>query len=244
MKRFCVLFLLLVLSLCAADFWQSRPFTEWSDKEVQKMMTNSPWARPISLSMGGGAPAPPVLGRGGGGDTSPGDSGAPPPISEGGGRGGRGGGGFDAGVGTALPAINAVVRWQTALPVKQVVTRIRYGSEVATSAEAKKFLDREETSYIICVSGLPATTIMGDEEKVKDALKGQASLTVKGKDKIQPSDVQLSRGKGVDIYFIFPKTAPFTLDDKEVEFSSKVGAVSVKCKFRLKDMVFNGKLAL
>jgi hypothetical protein len=44
--------------------------------------------------------------------------------------------------------------------------------------------------------------------------------------------------------FLFPKTVPLTLDDKDVEFSSKVGSLMVKQKFHLKDMVFDGKLDL
>ena len=34
------------------------------------------------------------------------------------------------------------------------------------------------------------------------------------------------------------------MDDKEVEFSTRLGQTMVKQKFHLKDMVFNGKLDL
>jgi hypothetical protein len=68
---------------------------------------------------------------------------------------------------------------------------------------------------------------------------------VKGKDPIQASDVKTggNEQKGV-VLFLFPKTAPFSLDDKDVEFSTKLGPILVKQKFHLKDMVFNGKLDL
>jgi hypothetical protein len=45
------------IALTAADFWQSKKFTEWSDKEVQKILRDSPWARPGEVrleGMGGG----------------------------------------------------------------------------------------------------------------------------------------------------------------------------------------------
>jgi hypothetical protein len=48
----------------------------------------------------------------------------------------------------------------------------------------------------------------------------------------------------MDLFFVFPKTPAFVLDDKEVEFSTKLGALVVKYKFRLKDMLFNGQLDL
>jgi hypothetical protein len=44
--------------------------------------------------------------------------------------------------------------------------------------------------------------------------------------------------------FIFPRTDPITLDDKEVELDLKLGTMEAKRKFNLKDMVYNGKLEL
>ena len=31
--------------LSAADLWDSKPFQDWTDKDVQKLVSNSPWAR-------------------------------------------------------------------------------------------------------------------------------------------------------------------------------------------------------
>jgi hypothetical protein len=50
--------------------------------------------------------------------------------------------------------------------------------------------------------------------------------------------------KTVLLYFAFPKTEEITLEDKEVEFISKVGPMEFKKKFKLADMVLNGKLTL
>src|SRR5579862_6399667 len=44
----------LSFSLFAADFWTSKPFTQWSEKEAQRMVESSPWAKPVSVAMGGG----------------------------------------------------------------------------------------------------------------------------------------------------------------------------------------------
>ena len=69
MKKTAGLFLLFGFGLTAANFWQ-KPYTEWSDKDVTKMMTDSPWAKSASVSMGGpgsgGAPPPAPGGFGGG----------------------------------------------------------------------------------------------------------------------------------------------------------------------------------
>ena len=44
----------------AKDFWELKPYNEWTDKECEKMLQNSPWAREINLqgiSYGGGGAA-------------------------------------------------------------------------------------------------------------------------------------------------------------------------------------------
>src|SRR5689334_16731678 len=99
-KKLSALLFLSVLCVWAADFWTAKPFTEWNEKEVQKVLTDSPWVGKVSMSGGGPPPAVPGGGGGGGGKRGGGggpqggdgggaDSGAVP----GGGGGGFGGGG-------------------------------------------------------------------------------------------------------------------------------------------------------
>ncbi len=42
---------------------------------------------------------------------------------------------------------------------------------------------------------------------------------------------------------MFPHGA-ITSEDRKVEFVTKIGSIKVKRKFKLKDMVYNGKLEL
>jgi hypothetical protein len=73
----------------------------------------------------------------------------------------------------------------------------------------------------------------------------QAALVVKGKEPIKPVDFMLEEnGPSREALFAFPKTNPITEEDKEVEFNLRIGDIYIKQKFRLKDMVFNGKLEL
>src|SRR5688500_11274415 len=45
----------------AADIWDSKPFPEWSDKDIEKLLNDSPWAGKASLThAGGGAGLGPV----------------------------------------------------------------------------------------------------------------------------------------------------------------------------------------
>lgn len=258
MKKLAASVFLFSICLFAAEFWQSKPFSEWSDKDVQKLMTNSPWAKTVSISMGSGGGGGGGQRRGGGGGgggggagaggVGAGDSAMNGQVGGGGGGGTRaGGGGGDemGGGGGGAPQIELFVRWRSALPLKQGIARSKYGAEAATSPEAKKFLDTEDKDYVIEVAGAPAGRGGGDPDAIKNALKGSATLNIKGKDPIHPEDVQIStQNRRLNAFFLFPKTNPIVEDDKEIEFECKVGETTVKSKFKLKDMTINGKLAI
>jgi len=49
-----------VVGLAAAAVWEAKPFTEWSDKETQAVLTDSPWAGKGTLTnaRAGGAVGP------------------------------------------------------------------------------------------------------------------------------------------------------------------------------------------
>lgn len=232
-------------SLVAADFWEKKKLSDWTDKEVRKMLTNSPWARVVDVRLGGPVGGPSGGRRGGGSRT---------PSAGGGGGGDIGGddtgggssrrGGFDAP--ELPPATPLTIRWHTALPVKQAVAKSRYGDEVMTSPEAAKFLSRQEERYIVGVAGIPAFAFRGADPA---SLKSNAVLKVKDKPPIRAEEVQASRDqRTVDVFVIFPRgqqgSHVITLEDNEVEFSLDLGRTDIRRKFKLKDMVYEGKLEL
>ena len=254
MKKLLPLLLILMIGVCAislfaADFWQSKSYTEWSDKEVQKLLSNSPWSKEVVVSLGGGGGGG-GTGKGGrskgGGGGGGGDAGFDgPAMGSGGGNAGTGGrqsvsevgGGTPSG---GTPTMNLVVSWRTALPLREAIAKQKYPDDAATSPEAKKLIEEPQKWYIIVVSGLPARMGRGGPE-MKEMLLKNTSLSVKGKEPIVPEDLQSS---GSSAIFLFPKTVAIDMDDKEVEFSTKLGQTQVRTKFKLKDMVFNGKLDL
>jgi hypothetical protein len=244
MKKIPLFLLALGVCLWAADFWQTKPYTDWSDKEIEKIKTNSPWSKQVPLpTSGGGGPDTGRGKRGGSGSGGDLDS----TLGSGTGAGGRGSNPSEVG-GGAIPGAGAgltlTVSWRTALPVREAVAKEKFGAEAATSADAKKIIEEEQKFYAILVSGLPGRALHANDA-TKEALLKNTSLIVKGKDPIQASDVQTGGNEQRPVVlFIFPRTNPLTVDDKDVEFSSKLGAVVVKQKFHLKEMMFNGKLDL
>lgn len=235
LKKLPALMFICALCVWAADFWTTKPFTDWSDKEVQKVLTDSPWVGKVT--MGGGGPPPAVAGSGKGG---------------GGGRGGGPqGGGADAGAdaGGAAPGgggeATVTLLWQTALPVKQALVKRRFAAEAGTSPEGKTFLDREEKFYVLTLSGVPGNLLAATQGDKKAGLLDITTITAGAKPPLKAVDVQTSSGRGGGtVSFLFPKTTMFAADDKDLEFSSKFDKTAVKHKFKLKDMVFNGKLEM
>lgn len=249
LKKSSTLVLLCAVSAWAADFWITKPFTDWSDKEVQKIITDSPWAGKVTMSGGGLSLTAPDTGGGGGrggggrgGGRSSGPQGdsttADPGIAGGGGGGGDFGGGGPSGVSVTL-------LWQTALPVRQALAKRQYGAEAGTSPEAKAKLDRVEQVYVLTMLGVPGFALASAQGDKKAALLDATMLTVSGKPPLKAADVQVSGGRGAStVSFLFPKTTTFTAEEKELEFVSKFGTSTVKHKFKLKDMVFNGKVEM
>ena len=80
----------------------------------------------------------------------------------------------------------------------------------------------------------------------QDRLKAVTNLMAKGKDAIQPGKIDvISEPEGkMTFRFYFPRSTELSLDDKEVTFQTRVGPAEVRQKFVLKDMTFDGKLAL
>jgi len=265
-KTFCGIALGISAGAClwAADFWEKKKFTEWSEKEVRQMMTNSPWARRVDVPLGG-----PAVGfgrggdygggggnsRGGGGGGFPGpDAGGGGPAGGGEGAGGGGGGGFGgAGRGGggapeagAVPTVPVLIRWQTALPIKQAVAKGRLGGEAATSQEAAALLGRQEEHYIIAISGLPPRMMQGAGV---DSVRANSFLKIGKLAPVAAADVKVSMaGSMPELFLVFPRRQQgahlITLEDKEVELQSRLGPLDLRRKFRLKEMVFDGKLEL
>lgn len=251
MRKLAVCFLFAALSLWAADFWQSKKFTDWSGREVQKMLDSSPWAKSVSVpgelvTPGGGATRRSRDGgRGAIGEIGNPNGAAPDPMDQPA-RSGAGRAAQNADVDRdAAPMLTFTVRWESALPVRMARMRAKYGSEADTSPEVQKILATEEPNYVITVTGARLGSLGGDAEAIKKQAMADAELIIKGRDPIKPVDFMLERGNGVGMaVFAFPKSAPVSAGEKEVEFFAKFDSVPVRQKFQLKNMTFAGRLEL
>lgn len=253
------------LALCAADAWKNTDFTQWSHDDAKKILSKSPWAKEVSVIMGqpgggqqsGGRGGGKRGGGGGGGDTGEGG------LT--GGVGGRGGGGGEGGAGGGgTPSMNLIVRWETAIPVKEALMKLNFGDHLPAKGEKGYTLDAPQNDYVISVTGLrlggggrgrgrgaegseaPAggeANQQNGADRMKDMLMTGTTLVRKGKDPIAPSNIVVNTAANV-VFLVFPKKDVISEEDKDVEFRMNMGRIQVKEKFSLKDMHFNGKLEL
>ncbi|HSW48664.1 MAG TPA: hypothetical protein VLH09_00745, partial [Bryobacteraceae bacterium] len=162
-----------------------------------------------------------------------------------GGGGGMGGGGGDMGGAAVAAGIPVTVRWLTALPVRQANVRLKLGEEAGTSPQAAETLAKPQQFYIVGISGIPAKALTVSPEE----LKSHAELRLKKPPAIQPVQIQVEQQRmSSTVYLIFPRAQEgahqIVEADNEVEVFLQLEAGKVSRKFKLKDMVFNGKLEL
>ncbi len=244
----------------AADFWQSKKPSEWTEKEARRIVENSPWVKEVQPTMnmqgmgGGGASRGGRGGMGGGGGMGAGGVIGGQGGGPGGGMGGGGGAmgadsrsmggpmGGPAGSGMQLPKIK--VAFETAMPVAEAKARIEIKDV---------FLGLRDEFVIVSVTGMRgmgATRKGGeDADRAKDMqarLLQLTTLKVKDDKIYQPAEAKIQQTPtGSVMLFAFPrKELQITPEDKQVTFTTTMGPMEISVKFNLKDMVFDQKLSL
>lgn len=208
-----------IVRAAPAEFWNERKPEEWTEAECEELLTQSPWAREASVTFntGGGILAPRTT------------------------RGGmrRTGGTIDTSSDKGPDHYKAIVRWESALPVRE--------------ANHHQLKDDPAANYILSVSGdvpMLGGGSAGDEtddefQKRLEMLKEYSKLEKKG-DPIYL--VKIGRLTGPPAksgtLFYFERNDLIRLSDHQVTFYTKMGPIEVKCKFPLHEMVYHGKLEL
>lgn len=237
------------MAMAAASWLKDDP-SQWTSEDVYQILNNSPWSRPVKVT---------VAARGGGyGDPGPGNGGGGGTWGEGvpGGGMGRGGGGWGGGGmggrrnrGGLPPAEQSnpvTVQWQSALPVRLAEAKMSGGT--VDPATIKPL-----NEYVIAVVGLPKSgfgsqrsTSGGedsDDDKLTDHLKVITVLSF-GDERLNPTKVELNQGRDGRTIFHFEKSEPVTVHDKDADFRITSDRMEIRRKFALKDMQYQGKLEL
>jgi len=238
---FVLLLIALVLTIFPKDFWEEKPFTQWTEQEAMKLVSDSPWARPMTV-LGS------VLGAG---QTVTNKSSELPNVaSAGGGRSS----GTAMNTGTAMgqsqgfapgDPVPVQVRWFSSVRLRQALGRLGQIQSKVPESEVRKFAEQPMEDYQIAV----IAPIMGTFNDLSlEDFKGKTFLTSK-KDKskkiaLKNYTAPKDRSDGIAL-FSFPRTPDrptFGPEDQEVEFSAQGGKITLKTSFKLARMMTDGKL--
>jgi hypothetical protein len=218
-REILMLSLAAVPAFSASEFWNDKKPEDWTDDEVQEMLTRSPWAKEGSVSVFGGAGGN-LLNRNGAMSRSGNMTGS--------GRQRVSTTQTQSGDAPDL-RYKAIVRWQSALPIR--------------AALKSKSTEGVADFYIIAVVGdLAMADPDADEaqrESRLDMMKQYTKLDRHG-GAIPLANVEPV--KKVGTLFYFARNEP--IKDGQVTFTTKMGPVEVKCKFTVKDMMYRGKIEM
>lgn len=211
--------------LCGADFWTKKSYTQWTDDEARKIVTSSPWAWQTAL-------------------------------------------------GNAEPSPIVTLLWQSALPVKRalygssesfdqgskaLLDRVEpyyllHLSGVPNSYRDKTDVDKLKAATTLKVKGReplhPAEVQIFQAAPTPLTTQGPPvpleihKLVIIQKNFQAAGSAPVMVSQSIDVYFGFPKTTEFKVEDQEIEFETNIGGLQWKRKFKLKDMVYEGKLEL
>jgi len=223
-RRFWLLGSLTLAVAHAADSWKKK-YAAWTRDDAQAIWAKSPWAlktkvdfkiqgKDVEGPRSGGVVGPMEGPPGGNGNVGP-PGGAPA----------RSGGGIKQTGPGEMPEFHTLVRWESALPM-----RLAQGKEASAKPD----------QYVISVSGFPI--LRHDIPASLPAFKGTTRLERYKKEWLRPTRVE---ARDTVLVFTFDGTPdPITADDRDVFFITSLGAMNVRTKFSLKDMLFDKKLEL
>lgn len=223
------------MPLAAAEFWERKEYPTWSKNEVDKMLTDSPWAQSFDISF----------------RLDPFERGPETwkDISLTKDRSTIEGGSPVGGIGVPPRGAKAeaymVIRWSSALPVRQAVVIDRFGVEGLRSPEAREILDETPEFYVVEIFGVPAIVAYQGAQVIQDEIHRTAALVTHSGRALRPESVYVPvHGEHLSITARFPRTVPLTLEDKQVDFQGRGGPFEFHQRFKLKSMMYEGRLEL
>jgi hypothetical protein len=220
------------------DPWKTKPFDQWTQKEVSEILHNSPWAKVENVpadwkpsqysaanTQGGLAPKT-------GPGAAPSMGGAPAGAAGTNGGAARAPGQDQEQNGASQGQVTYYLRWNSSRTVREALVRDAILSGKIQESEAEKYLSAPITDYQVLVVGSDMTPFQHstpDEVKAKSFLRGEES-----KVEVNPTDVKIvpsPEGSEVTaVLFTFSRKAA---DSKDVAAPKEKG-LRFECK--LKDL--------
>lgn len=226
-------FLLAAAAFGADEPWKTKPFQQWTEKDIDRILSSSPWVRSIVLPAGnspggfGNSPGyegPPGSGPGGANNAN--NPNNPPSLQQ------------DEQQGAQPSTRTFYIFWQSSKTMRAAVARRAVLQSKISEAEAEKYVDVPQVDYQIVVQGQNMRIFQDYDEKYTQ--EGSFLKFRKSKEKVSPSKVEFQRapdgGAVTAVIFSFPKKLPsgsplILPDEKSIEFTCRLGGFVLDATF-------------
>lgn len=232
---FCLPIAVLLFALAASAQWEKKPYTDWSEKDAQKVLNDSPWGKTQVFSTPGEMFRSPTSGRQG--TTTRTD---PNPAQ-------------------ALH-LSFRVRFLSARPIRQAYSRLielrqKGGMNEQAAGQLKQFVSGEFLEYVIITVTCDSQEAGSNTQQANALLssrgtaelKNSTFLETKGGQRVFLQEFQPPKQDGIGARFIFPRLVdgkPFiTPEAEEIHFVSELSSnYKLDRRYKIKEMMFDGKL--
>lgn len=233
-SRLFLIALLLAVPAMPED-WKDKPFPNWSDDDVARMVTDSPWAKAKSVRLKWvkddyrGITYKDIPGA----DHSPTVSGGSPV------------GGIGVPRSSLPDRATFLLRWASALPVRRAKALYKQRDEKLDGARLNELTGTQGNDYVLEIYGVPAEVAHLGTGSVELIVTRSAYLRTKSGRTIRPSRVEAQlHATSMTILVHFPRTPPIQLSDGEIECYADLQVFEVKEKFKLSSMMYLDHLEL
>ncbi len=219
----------LLFLAAAAALAAQPPLPKWSEKQVIRTVTNSPWAHRLTVPLTWRKDQPRVATH----RDIPGAD----PVRERTGSGLGPLGGIGAPPKDTLPhKADLIVRWASALPVRQAK---------AVYTKKPESVDEFGAYYTLEIFGLPAEIAHLGPENVQAIAMGGAVLRTKSGRTLKPAaaDVRIG-GTSATVFIHFPRREPLAVRDEFIQIDVDLQILRFAERFLLKKLEYQGQLEL
>lgn len=227
----CASVLLLFCAFATLAQLDKKPYTEWSEKEAEKLLEKSAWAQTQVFTDASNTFA-----------TGPGTTVTSTQTRA-----------------SNIDQVNFRIRFLSAKPVRQAISRIMELKQKGSmndqlAAQLKSFANSEFPDYVIVTVTADGTESRGRLQEATALLnrlttvdlKNNTYLLVKDQ-RIFLQEYQAPRRDGLGARFVFPRIVDgkpiITADSDEIKFVSQLtSAFTLSMRYKVKDMMYQGKL--
>jgi hypothetical protein len=239
-------------STALAKSWEQPAFPDWNAEFVERMLTDSPWAKAITVTFrlqeqahplrsdfsqigmppGIGLPrVPGIPGVGFPGGSRLPTGGQPRSSGESDGRGSR-------------AEMYLTTRWRSALPIRQALAIQEFGRAGLDSPAALELLKRSQTEHVVEIFGFPTIVFPQGGAALEKQLSKTAQLNA-GSRHVRARSVEVpEHGMHLRATLRFARIADLATSDGVMRLTALAGSAKIDQQFKLKQMVYRGELEL